>query len=112
MPVGITPAGCSDDFAMGEVDVLDGDAAVQLNVLSDEPAGAVQVELGIPAAEVGLAERRLGVGKRGVAGQDANGNLRVFPAKSLRSGHPCRTTADGDEACCHHTSWIPARWRA
>ena len=107
MPVRVAPACCGDDFAVGEVDVVDGDAAVQLDALLDEPARAVQVELGVPAAEIGLAERWLGVRQRGVAGEDVDGNLRVLLAKRLRSGQPCRTTADGDETRCHHTFWLP-----
>jgi len=35
----------------GNVDVVDGDAANQLDVVTDEPAGAVQIELGLAGAQ-------------------------------------------------------------
>ena len=50
MPVGVARPACGDDLAVAEVDVVDGDAAVQLDAVPDEPAGAVQVELGVAAA--------------------------------------------------------------
>ena len=97
MPVGVALARCGDDLAVGEVDVVDRDAAVQSDAALHEPARAVQVELGITAAEIGLAQVRLGVRQCGVAAEDADGNIRVLPAKRLRSCQPCWTTADGDE---------------
>ena len=106
MPVGVAAAALGDDFLVNQVDVVDGDAAQQVDVVTDEPAGAVQVVLGLPAAEVGLAERGLGIGQGGVGAQDPHGDVGVLAAERLRRAQPCRTAADGDEAWCHHTSWL------
>jgi HD domain len=109
VPVGVALAAGGDDFLVGQVDVFGGDAAVQLDVVADKPAGVVQVELGVPAAQIGLAQRGLGIGQGGVAGQNADGDMRMPAAERLRRAQTCRTTADGDEAWCHHTSWVPLR---
>jgi len=65
MPVRVATATLSNDFLVGQVDVVDGDAALQLDVVANEPAGAVQVELGLPPAKVGLAQRGLAYGRAG-----------------------------------------------
>ena len=75
----------------GNVDVVDGDAANQLDVVTDEPAGAVQIER--PEDLRGRMHRNVG----------------VLAAERLGSVQPCRTAADGDETWCHHTSWVPLR---
>ena len=109
MPVGVAAPALGDDFLAGKVDVVDGDAADQLDVVADEPAGAVQIELGLAAAEVGLAQRRLRIGQGGVGGQNPHRNVGVLAAERLGSAQPRRTAADGDETWCHHTSWAPLR---
>ena len=93
----------------GDVDVVDGDAADEVDVVADEPARAVQVELGFAAAEVALAQRGLGIRQRGVGGQDPHRDVGVLAAERLRRAQPRRTTSDGDETRCHHTSWVPLR---
>ena len=97
MPVPVAPPACGDDLLVRHVDVLDGDAAEQLDIVTDEPAGAVQVEFDLAAAQEVLAERRLGVGQGGVGGQDSHGDVRVLASERLRRTQPCRPTADGDE---------------
>ena len=49
--VGVAAPALGDDFLAGKVDVVDGDAADQLDVVADEPAGAVQIELGLAGAQ-------------------------------------------------------------
>jgi hypothetical protein len=97
-------AALGDDFLVGRVDVVDRDAADQLDVVAHEPARAVQVALGLAATEVGLAQRRLGIRQGRVGGQDTHRNVRVLAAERLRRAQPCRTASDGDETRCHHTS--------
>src|SRR3954454_9383302 len=107
MPVGVASARCGHDLAAGEVDVVDRDDAVQADVVLHEPSGTAQVESGVAAAQIRLAQVRLGVGQCGVAAEYADGDLGVLAHKGLRSGKPCWTTADGDEPWCHHFLWVP-----
>ena len=90
MPVGVAAPALGDDFLAGKVDVVDGDAADQLDVVADEPAEP-------------------GPFQRAVCGQNPHRNVGVLAAERLGSAQPRRTAADGDETWCHHTSWAPLR---
>ena len=109
MPVRVALPACGDDFLTGDVDVVDGDTADEVDVVADEPAGAVQVALLFASAEKPFTQRGFGIGQRGVHGEDAHRDIGVLAAERLRRAHPRRSATDGDESWCRHISWVPLR---